>query len=150
MDGEMSKKVVSGRYDYEPVILERSLERAAARFRGDFRFGRKSSNPSRGRLMNTNDTPLVPVTVNLHITPTCNYNCEFCYAVFRELHAARSPEEWIEVIRLLAEAPPLLGRYKIDKLTFAGGEPTLVPYLTELLRATRDAGLVPSLVTNGT
>lgn len=92
----------------------------------------------------------VPVTVNLHITPACNYHCGFCYAVFAGLRAARGPEEWIEVIRLLAAAPPLFGRYKIDKLTFAGGEPTLVPYLPELLRATRDSGLVSSLVTNGT
>ncbi len=98
--------------------------------------------------MRTSD--IVPVTANLHITSACNYRCVFCYAVFPGLRAARGPEEWIDVIRLLAAAPPLLGRYKIDKLTFAGGEPTLVPYLPELLRTTRDAGFVSSLVTNGT
>lgn len=96
------------------------------------------------------DVPLVPVTVNLHITPVCNYHCGFCYAVFAGLKAARGPEPWFDVIDLLASAPPLLGRYKIDKLTFAGGEPTLVRYLPELLRRTRERGLVPSLVTNGT
>ncbi len=92
----------------------------------------------------------VPVTVNLHITPACNYKCGFCYAVFAGLRASRSPEPWLAVIRLLGATPPLLGRYKIDKITFAGGEPTLVPYLPELLRATRASGLVSSLVTNGT
>ena len=84
--------------------------------------------------MRTSD--IIPVTANLHVTSVCNYRCVFCYAVFPGLRVARGPEEWIAVIRLLAEAPPLLGRYKIDKLTFAGGEPTLVPYLPELLRTT--------------
>lgn len=93
---------------------------------------------------------IVPVTVNLHLTPACNYACGFCYAIFAGLRAARDPKEWIEVIQLLAQAPPLFGRYKIDKLTFAGGEPTLVPYLPQLLRAAKEAGLVTCLVTNGT
>lgn len=100
--------------------------------------------------MDTFDKTIVPVTVNLHITPKCNYDCGFCYAVFAGLHAARGPEEWINVIRLLAQAPLLFGRYKIDKLTFAGGEPTLVPYLPQLLQAAKEAGFVACLVTNGT
>ena len=95
-------------------------------------------------------TAVFPVTVNLHITPVCNYRCEFCFAVFREHRMATGPEEWIKVIRLLAEAPPLFGRCKIDKLTFAGGEPTLVPYLPQLLQTAKEAGLVTCVVTNGT
>lgn len=51
--------------------------------------------------------------------------------------------------RLLLDTAPLLSRYRIDKLTFAGGEPTLVPFLPELLHETRQVGLVSTLVTNG-
>jgi len=99
--------------------------------------------------MSEHHSRLVPVTVNLHLTPACNYRCGFCFAVFRGLHAARGPEEWIALIQLLAANPILLGRGRIDKLTFAGGEPTLVRYLPQLLHA-KEAGFVTCLVTNGT
>lgn len=36
-----------------------------------------------------------------------------------------------------------------DKINFVGGEPTLAPYLGELLEASRAVGLVTSIVTNG-
>ena len=35
-----------------------------------------------------------------------------------------------------------------DKITFVGGEPTLCPYLGDLLAASKDVGLTTCIVTN--
>ncbi|HVY61328.1 MAG TPA: viperin family antiviral radical SAM protein [Planctomycetota bacterium] len=100
--------------------------------------------------MSIHPSGVLPVTVNYHVWPTCNYQCAFCFATFNDVPVPLAKDDSLRLVRCLAEAPPIFGRYKIDKLTFAGGEPTLCPHLPDLLNATRERGLVPSLVTNGT
>ncbi len=46
------------------------------------------------------------------------------------------------VVRQLAE-------YGFSKITFAGGEPTLCPWLSDLISLAKEAGMVTMLVTNG-
>lgn len=74
--------------------------------------------------------------------------CKFCFATFQDVKQSILPkghlsrEEAIEVVQQLAE----IG---FEKITFAGGEPTLCPWLTELITTAKDAGLTTMIVTNG-
>lgn len=97
-------------------------------------------------------TTLLPAAVNYHLNRHCNYHCRHCYAVFTDAPIGRGAmlprDAMFRIVELMARAPlPLPGRRR--KLTFAGGEPTLVPWLPELIAFAREQGLVTMLVTNG-
>ena len=74
--------------------------------------------------------------------------CRFCFATFEDIPTGVLPkghlgrEDSLSVVESLAGA----GFHKIN---FAGGEPTLCPWLPELIRCAKDWGLVTSVVTNG-
>ena len=74
--------------------------------------------------------------------------CQFCFATFQDVKQSILPkghltkEESIEVVRQLAD-------YGFEKITFAGGEPTLCPWLPELIATAKDAGMTTMIVTNG-
>lgn len=104
---------------------------------------------NRGRGLRLATAPLVAVTVNLHVLRECNYSCTHCFAGFPEVKSRLSPEDALELVARLCSAPPILGRYVVRKLTFAGGEPTLHPALPELVRAADQAGVTTCVVTNG-
>lgn len=83
-------------------------------------------------------------TVNFHLTKNCNFNCKYCFAKFNDVHGkGLSKGEQIELIRQLAES----GKFR--KINFAGGEPTLVPHITELIQYAKSFGFETSIVTNG-
>ncbi|MBS1571381.1 MAG: viperin family antiviral radical SAM protein [Bacteroidetes bacterium] len=87
-------------------------------------------------------------SVNFHLWEPCNMRCKFCFATFQDTklflpkgHLPR--EEALELIKLIAE----MG---FEKITFAGGEPTLCPWISELIKTAKESGLTTMLVTNGT
>ncbi|MBK7402846.1 MAG: radical SAM protein [Myxococcales bacterium] len=84
----------------------------------------------------------LPPTLNLHLVGHCNYRCRYCYARFEE---AKTLLPSVAANRILEEAH----RLGVNKVTFAGGEPTLHPDLPALLRSAAGRGLVTSLVSNG-
>lgn len=75
-------------------------------------------------------------------------SCKFCFASFQDVKKTILPkghlsqEEAIAVVKQLAD----LG---FEKITFAGGEPTLCPWLFELIRLAKDLGMTTMLVTDG-
>ena len=87
-------------------------------------------------------------SVNFHLWKPCNMSCKFCFATFQDFdrdilpkgHLA--PEDCMAVVEALAEAG-------FEKINFAGGEPTLYPWLPDLLRRARELALTTSVVTNG-
>jgi radical S-adenosyl methionine domain-containing protein 2 len=85
----------------------------------------------------------LPPTVNLHLVAHCNYACRYCYARFEaERRVPRTQvDSWIRLLRILPE-------HGVRRVTFAGGEPTLLPELRELLQTASEAGIVTSIVTN--
>jgi radical S-adenosyl methionine domain-containing protein 2 len=91
---------------------------------------------------------LIPITVNMHILRECNYRCRGCFAGFPNVDARLSAESAKRLIDRLVDSPPILGRYKVTKVTFAGGEPTLHPELPELLAHAHGLGLTTCIVTN--
>lgn len=87
-------------------------------------------------------------SVNFHLWEPCNMRCKFCFATFQDVKHSILPkghlpkEQAIEVILQLAE----IG---FEKITFAGGEPTLCPWLPELIKTAKTVGLTTMIVTNG-
>ena len=88
-------------------------------------------------------------SVNFHLWQPCNMRCGFCFARFLDVKEGILPkghlnrEDCLKVVGLLAQAD-------FDKINFAGGEPTLCPWLHELIRIAKDKGMTTSVVTNGT
>lgn len=75
-------------------------------------------------------------------------NCRFCFATFQDVgqdvlpkgHLTR--EDCLAVVEALAMA-------RFDKINFAGGEPTLCPWLPDLIRLAKELDFTTSMVTNG-
>jgi radical S-adenosyl methionine domain-containing protein 2 len=87
----------------------------------------------------------LPAAVNWHFWPWCNYGCTFCFAQFDDLPKIdRLPKE------VALGVPKQLAMAGAKKITFVGGEPTMCPYLPELLKASKDVGLTTCIVSNGT
>ena len=88
------------------------------------------------------------LSVNFHLWQPCNYQCGFCFAGFEDVKKSVLPAGHLtqdkaeSVIRQLAE-------YGFGKITFAGGEPTLCPWLGDLITLAKASGMVTMLVTNG-
>lgn len=90
----------------------------------------------------------IPPAVNFHLWKPCNFGCNFCFAVFNDDAALRTvrgglPEA--DALRILE----MLRHAGVEKMNFAGGEPTGCPYLSRALRYARELGFVVSIVTNG-
>lgn len=87
-------------------------------------------------------------SVNFHLWEPCNMRCKFCFAGFKDVKQSILPkghlprEQAIQVVQQLAD----LG---FQKLTFAGGEPTLCSWLSDLIVTAKQAGLTTMIVTNG-
>lgn len=83
----------------------------------------------------------LPPSANWHLWPWCNFRCGYCF---------QPPAGILPLERSLAlRVPGLLREAGVEKLTFVGGEPTLCPYLFDLVEEANRVGLVTMLVTNG-
>jgi radical S-adenosyl methionine domain-containing protein 2 len=75
--------------------------------------------------------------------------CKFCFATFQDVKNSILPkghlpeEEAVKVVHALVD-------YGFEKITFAGGEPTLCPWLPRLIQVAKMRGLTTMIVTNGT
>jgi len=87
--------------------------------------------------------------VNFHLWQPCNMRCSFCFATFLDVKQSCLPNghlpasEAVKVVEALCEAGA-------GKITFAGGEPTLCPWLPELLKVAKRYEVTTMVVTNGT
>lgn len=93
-------------------------------------------------------TSSYPPSVNFHLWEPCNMRCRFCFATFQDVKQTVLPrghlprDQALDVVEKLAAAG-------FNKITFAGGEPTLCPWLGELIERAKQRGLTTMLVTNG-
>ena len=88
-------------------------------------------------------------SVNFHLWEPCNMRCGFCFAIFQDvkremkLPKGHLPEEdCLLVVDRIAE-------FGFEKINFAGGEPTLCPWLSGLIARAKEYGMATSIVTNG-
>jgi radical S-adenosyl methionine domain-containing protein 2 len=81
-------------------------------------------------------------SVNFHVWKYCNYKCRFCFATFEDVPGQVKRETALGVIEAIAG-------YGCDKLTLVGGEPTLCPFLGDLIGRAAELGVTTSVVSNG-
>ena len=79
--------------------------------------------------------------VNFHLWKPCNYKCTFCFATFDDVPGRLTSTD---ARRVVDEVAPYT-----DKITFVGGEPTLCPFLGDLVDGAHAAGLATCIVSNG-
>ena len=84
----------------------------------------------------------LPINVSWHLWPDCNLKCTYCYATFRDIPGVLNLKDALLVLDKLHAAGT-------EKVTFVGGEPTMAPYLPELIQHAKSLGLITMLVTNG-
>ena len=93
-------------------------------------------------------TPIAIPSVNYHLWKPCNMKCGFCFATFQDIDPHFLPkghlgrEESLIVVERLARAG-------FQKINFAGGEPTLCPWLPDLVTRAKELELSTAMVTNG-
>jgi len=85
------------------------------------------------------------LTVNLHLTQACNMDCVFCFAKYSE-RMGLDEREWQRCIEAIDRETSAFPKRKIN---FVGGEPTLLPFLSSLIRMAKELGFNTGLVTNG-
>ena len=94
-----------------------------------------------------NNNQFIP-SVNFHLWEPCNMRCKFCFATFQDVKQSILPnghlprEQAVKVVKQLAD-------FGFQKITYAGGEPTLCKWLPELIATAKDAGMTTMIVTNG-
>jgi radical S-adenosyl methionine domain-containing protein 2 len=86
--------------------------------------------------------------VNLHITLLCDLACRFCFQQKSDRPVPMGRELYIPLEKAFTVLDRLCS-VGCRKLTFAGGEPTLVPQLPALIRHAWAIGMEVMLVTNG-
>ena len=87
-------------------------------------------------------------SVNFHLWKPCNMRCKFCFATFQDVGKHVLPTGHLPREDCLAVVAALAGA-GFEKINFAGGEPTLCPWLTDLILRAKELGLTTSIVTNG-
>jgi radical S-adenosyl methionine domain-containing protein 2 len=87
-------------------------------------------------------------TVNYHLWKACNMRCKFCYATFQDFTDFKLPKGHLDCEQS-KQLISLLFTAGFEKINFAGGEPTLCPWLPELVIYAKSIGFKTSIVTNG-
>lgn len=88
-------------------------------------------------------------SVNYHLWKPCNMRCGFCFATFQDIDTDILPKGHLEREDSISIVDALAGA-GFRKINFAGGEPTLCPWLPDLIVRAKGLGLTTSIVTNGT
>lgn len=84
----------------------------------------------------------LPIALNWHLEPRCNYRCKFCFA-----HFAGVQKKTDFVAKDLFTQLKTRG---VQKITFVGGEPMLDRRIDQFIPLAKSMGFTTCLVTNGT
>ena len=87
-------------------------------------------------------------SLNFHLWEPCNMRCKFCFATFQDVKATVLPKGHLPK-HLAVELMHIICNTDVDKITFAGGEPTLCPWLYELVSIAKSYDKTTMIVTNG-
>lgn len=82
-------------------------------------------------------------TINFHLIKACNFKCQFCYATFNDIN-----EKGLQFENQKKIITELASLQQFQKVNFAGGEPTLIPRIKDLIQHTKSLGFETSIVTN--
>jgi len=74
--------------------------------------------------------------------------CKFCFATFQDVKSSILPKGHLSKNDSLKIIDEII-KAGYEKITFAGGEPILCPWIDELILKAKEGGLTTMLVTNG-
>ncbi|MDR1111266.1 MAG: radical SAM protein [Deltaproteobacteria bacterium] len=83
-----------------------------------------------------------PELLDISITNYCERECDFCYRRSHRQGRFMSPADYAGLIRQA-------GRAGVLQVALGGGNPNQHPNFVDILKITRDHGIVPSYTTNG-
>jgi len=86
--------------------------------------------------------------LNYHLWEPCNMSCKFCFATFQDVKKTILPKGHLNKADSSKIIEEIIGA-GFNKITFAGGEPTLCPWLDLLIEKAHSAGMTTMIVTNG-
>ncbi len=86
-----------------------------------------------------------PIGIGFQITNLCNLKCSYCYADAKRLKSTFDQK----TLKLTKKICNVIAKTSILSCWVSGGEPTLVPDLTNYLKILTEAGIDVSLDTNG-
>lgn len=142
--------VLSKQYKVSNEIIEKDL----------FNFLRKFS--SMGKITNANgmkekDYQLekrvaieqvnAPFSIEFELTKVCNYRCPFCYNTWK-YHEVENVHMSCLAKEKIFDVLDQCKKMKVFKVRYSGGEPTLYPYLDEIVEYASKFNLYQSIFTN--
>jgi radical SAM protein with 4Fe4S-binding SPASM domain len=87
-----------------------------------------------------------PVLIDLSLNNYCNLSCDYCYMSAKPINEGENL--LMEDFNLLLTK---MVKSRVLQIALGGGEPTLHPQFTEILKKLRnDGGIIPNYTTNGT
>lgn len=100
------------------------------------------------------------LVINFHMTESCNYSCDYCYATWNsKCHSQKLHQKEGEVTNLIDQLAEYFldqnllrinMRYNSVRINFAGGEPMLLgKRFSDALLYARAKGFRTSIITNG-
>ena len=100
-------------------------------------------------ITNTPELALPVPSVNFHLWEPCNMRCGFCFATFQDVkREMKLPKGHLPKEDCLLVVDQIAA-FGFEKINFAGGEPTLCPWLPDLIARAKGHGMITSIVTNG-
>ena len=88
-----------------------------------------------------------PRRLSVELANICNLHCSYCFRADENLYSSHAEFFPVDLLkRIIDEARSVAN---VTRINFTGGEPTLHPAFSEVLRTVGDAGLTGSFVTNG-
>jgi MoaA/NifB/PqqE/SkfB family radical SAM enzyme len=78
----------------------------------------------------------------IYPTMRCNINCPFCY--YKDLEEKSD----IPISKIKRELWTLRNIYKFEYIDISGGEPTIYPYIKEVVYYSNKIGIKPTIITN--
>ncbi|MBN2662988.1 MAG: radical SAM protein [Bacteroidales bacterium] len=81
------------------------------------------------------------------ITPKCDFDCIYCYNVWKE--KTDYQQNTLSLSNIVKLFDKLLSETNVTAVTISGGEPLLYPYLTEVVKILKSRGMQVGLTTHG-
>ncbi|RLA52397.1 MAG: hypothetical protein DRR42_07645 [Gammaproteobacteria bacterium] len=105
----------------------------------------RSGNSSASSVDFTRVPDIAPISINLDLTTACNFACDHCVDLDILNTGIRFDHG-----KLLSSLELMAKKGLRSVIVIGGGEPTLYPKFTEVIRFMKDLGLQVSIVSNGT
>jgi len=102
--------------------------------------------------MSTHTEATIPMCVNWHVTETCNYGCNHCFAKWgKQREVWDDPDQAEHIIKGIADYVDTTCMIpKRFRLNIVGGEPMMNPdKLWNVVKIAKDCGAEVSMITNG-